>query len=395
VVDQNIAVHQKKINTILKLNQVLFKAGRLTVFVLFLFSTAYLSAQADTLTHKETLPSRIMKLFEIKWRYNSTLLTPVFSYDPTSKVSFGANSYTLIKPKDTTLSFFRPSALGMYFKYSTANWIYVQAQLDQFTNNNWRLIGDMKLNRAYERYYGIEMQQRPEEGLQFSSFQTYFEGTALKGMTDMVYMGMKLDVGYKKVKSLDEFELPLQGGTYAGIGPVFGVETRDNLLFPEKGSYLMVSSVFYTANCEKSGGYISAKVDYRKYFVLWKGIISATQFVTDLNTTNIPYIKMPKVFGQNRLRGISNNNKYIGQNMFYVQTELRKFVYGPFALVAFSGVGNVWSNWNDLPERRLKYSYGGGLRLRVSKENKLNGRFDVGFGPEGDMGIFVLIKEAF
>lgn len=365
-----------------------------TTFLLLLLS-ANLFAQTDSTTEKESLPSRIMRLFEIKGEHNTTLLTPVFSYDPTSKISLGANSYTIIPPHDTAYSYIRPSSLGVYLKYSTANWIYAQAQLDHFSRTNWRILFDAKLNRAYERYYGIEAAKRPYDGIQFSSLQFYLEGSALKGVSKIHYLGLKYDIGLKRTKALENGSLPVEGGTYAGAGPVINIETRDDILYPTKGSFTKASALVYLTNSGGNVAYLSSCFDYRKYFHLWKGIISASQFYTELNTDLVPYIKMPKVFGQNRLRGISNDNKYIGQNMFYLQTELRRHVFGPFALVAFTGAGNVWSAWQDLPQKRLKYSYGGGLRMRVSKDNNLNGRLDMGFGPEGDMGIYILLREAF
>jgi hypothetical protein len=43
----------------------------------------------------------------------------------------------------------------------------------------------------------------------------------------------------------------------------------------------------------------------------------------------------------------------------------------------------------------LKYSYGAGLRFRFNEEQKVNLRVDIGFGNDGNMGVYFGIEEAF
>jgi len=43
----------------------------------------------------------------------------------------------------------------------------------------------------------------------------------------------------------------------------------------------------------------------------------------------------------------------------------------------------------------MKYSYGLGLRFQFNKKQKVNLRADIGFGNDGNRGIYFGIEEAF
>jgi hypothetical protein len=43
----------------------------------------------------------------------------------------------------------------------------------------------------------------------------------------------------------------------------------------------------------------------------------------------------------------------------------------------------------------MKYSVGAGLRFLFNKEEKVNLRMDIGFGSDGNRGVYFGIEEAF
>lgn len=378
------------------LKQYSMKFPFLFICLALLFLTSGKMFSQENTEEKKTLQEKILGIFEFEGKKNTSVITPLAGYNPTSKLSLGLNSYTLFNAKDTTKKDSLPSTLGVYVKYTTANWLYVQTQLSRYTKSNWHISSDIKLNRSFESYYGIALSEKPEDYIKFKSLLFYVKGAFLKGINSNAYGGITYDVGMKNAKPMNVGDiLPFTEGYYMGVGPAFTFEKRENVLCPYGGSYLHTELLYYHSKTAENHSYQTFRFDYRFFFQVRKKLISATQVYSDLNTSQVPYIAMPKLFGQNRLRGISNDNKYMGQNVMYIQTELRQDIIGPIAIVAFGGIGNAFNSFDSLADSKLKYSFGIGGRLRMSQSERLNSRLDVGFGPDGDMGIYIVLKEAF
>ena len=61
----------------------------------------------------------------------------------------------------------------------------------------------------------------------------------------------------------------------------------------------------------------------------------------------------------------------------------------------FAGAGNVADELLNFIFSDMKYSYGAGLRFRFNEKQKVNLRVDLGFGNDGNRGIYFGIEEAF
>ncbi len=77
------------------------------------------------------------------------------------------------------------------------------------------------------------------------------------------------------------------------------------------------------------------------------------------------------------------------------QAEYRQYFWKRLGFVAFAGAGNVSHNILEYDFSNLKYSYGAGLRFLFNKKEKVNLRMDIGFGNDGNRGIYFGIQEAF
>jgi hemolysin activation/secretion protein len=71
------------------------------------------------------------------------------------------------------------------------------------------------------------------------------------------------------------------------------------------------------------------------------------------------------------------------------QAEYRMPVYKRIGIVAFAGLGKVY-NPSELNLDGLHYSYGGGLRYKINKREKLNLRIDYARGDPHYLGYFYL-----
>jgi hypothetical protein len=77
------------------------------------------------------------------------------------------------------------------------------------------------------------------------------------------------------------------------------------------------------------------------------------------------------------------------------QLEYRQYFWWRLSFVVFAGIGEVAPDLLSFRLRELKPSYGAGLRFLFNKEQRVNLRVDLGFGEDGNSGIYFGIEEAF
>jgi hypothetical protein len=63
-------------------------------------------------------------------------------------------------------------------------------------------------------------------------------------------------------------------------------------------------------------------------------------------------------------------------------------------MVVFTGVGDVYHTPSDIKLNTLKYTTGAGIRLAINTKERLNFRFDYGFGRKSN-AFYIMLTEAF
>jgi hemolysin activation/secretion protein len=141
--------------------------------------------------------------------------------------------------------------------------------------------------------------------------------------------------------------------------------------------------------------YNSIIVDLRKYFPVGMEKVLAFQ-VYSLNTTGyeVPIRSLASFGGSNRMRGYYDG-RYKDNNMFILQTEYRFPIYHWLKGVVFGGSGTVSHDIKAFEIQNVKSSFGGGLRIALSKKEKLNLRIDYGIGQGKNNGLYLQLGEAF
>ena len=89
------------------------------------------------------------------------------------------------------------------------------------------------------------------------------------------------------------------------------------------------------------------------------------------------------------------HGRYRDNIYMMLQLEYRQYFWKRLGFVVFGGAGNVSHEITTFTSSTIKVSYGGGLRFLFNKKQKINLRMDVGFGLDGNMGIYFGIEEAF
>jgi outer membrane translocation and assembly module TamA len=129
------------------------------------------------------------------------------------------------------------------------------------------------------------------------------------------------------------------------------------------------------------------------YFNLGQNRILAFNTVGNFNTQGVPFIEMAKVGNDDILRGYARN-RFRDLNFVATQAELRFPLWRRFGGVVFTGVGDVFQTPKDLRLDLLKYTYGTGLRFAINSKERLNVRFDYGWG-RGEQSFYITLTEAF
>jgi hypothetical protein len=107
----------------------------------------------------------------------------------------------------------------------------------------------------------------------------------------------------------------------------------------------------------------------------------------------VPFQLLSKLGGSVMMRGYYEG-RYRAYDMIIFQTEYRFPVWRRFGLVVFAGLGDVTGKMTKFRIRDFKVSAGFGARYLFVPEEKLNLRFDFGFG-KGTSGFYIDFTEAF
>ena len=102
---------------------------------------------------------------------------------------------------------------------------------------------------------------------------------------------------------------------------------------------------------------------------------------------------MTKLGGSHILRGYYEG-RYRDLKMMALQLEYRAPVFSRIGFAVFAGIGDVALNLNDFKSSSIKYSYGLGIRYKLTKNEKVNIRIDFEISDFGN-SLYLTMKEAF
>jgi hypothetical protein len=119
----------------------------------------------------------------------------------------------------------------------------------------------------------------------------------------------------------------------------------------------------------------------------------ALGFTGCFTSGDVPYYDLCAFGQKSNLRGYVAG-QYRDRNMVSAQLEYRGQFYGRWGLVGFAGVGEVAPSVDELDGEDLLPSYGGGVRLMVSRKQRLNVGIDYAVGKD-DYAFYLRYGEAF
>lgn len=154
----------------------------------------------------------------------------------------------------------------------------------------------------------------------------------------------------------------------------FQADTMDDSNYPTMGHDIFVSLGYGDRVKGGSGSFIKSFTNIDYYFTAGRGVIAAE--VTLCNAgSGTPFFLLCSIGGTDSLRGFSST-EYMGQSLASVQAEYRGRFSERFGYAAFLGGGVLQDPISSFASG-LNYSYGVGIRYRVSKAFKVDFSIDV------------------
>ncbi len=324
---------------------------------------------------------------------------PILAYKPETRWILGVSLTYIFKAAKDSIT--RPSYIRTNIAYSQNQQFSAIPAFDYFSKaNRWNLRGRYAYTTFGEDYYGIG-KDAPVSNKEFYSFRMHKAN--LKAATLLIprlYAGLQYN--FEKMYNVETVAGGLMqttqpsgynGYTASGLGFTMYYDNRDHVYFPHRGFLVELSNVFYEKALGSQYNFTNVTLDARNYIHLWKDNVLALQGFINMNEGDIPF-RMEGVIGNEMFMRGYYNGRYRDHYAMAFQAELRKTLWGPFGMVAFAGGGTV-SNTRDGLFSGIKPNMGLGLRVKAIPSQRLNVRFDYGWGADGNTAAYITMHEAF
>ena len=327
---------------------------------------------------------------------------PYAFYTPESGVAVGAGGIMIFYTNKTD-TILLPSKVGFggYYSFTKQYKISVNPAL-YFKQSKIFIQAPVSFGFFLDRFWGIGDDTPDRDSVQYTKRVTtasiLIQSPPLGFMADR--SGLVID--YDNTEIVDKMgnELLLSdsvtgsnGGEILGFGLDLTWENRDNIFFPNTGGYQYVKFIVFPPGTSDFF-FASLELDVKHYWALKPDHVFAINFYLSSAMGETPFYKLPALGGPKRMRGYFMG-RYRDNFYSMFQAEYRQYFWKRLGFVVFGGLGNVASEMLEYDFSTMKYSYGLGLRFQFNKKQKVNLRADIGFGNDGNRGIYFGIEEAF
>lgn len=192
------------------------------------------------------------------------------------------------------------------------------------------------------------------------------------------YMFAKSNLKYRTDTVMPDFVKPIEyNSTLSQLGAIVEFDNRDNIFTPNNGLKFHIDAI--CSNNVLGSDFDFWRSNYYAYIykTLFKKLtvglrIDGQQTFGDPPFYFLPYLDM---------RGVPVN-RYQGKADILSELELRWDLYKRWSLMAYSGTGKAFDNWNEWSDTKYVFTYGTGFRYLLARKFKLRVGVDVAKGPE-------------
>lgn len=290
------------------------------------------------------------------------------------------------------------TAVGLYTLREQFTFAVVGSQY--FRDGLYWLAPRVAFSRFPSEFYGIGNRTKAQAAETFTPLVLRVSTAFSINPIELVYVGLVVAGGFLKILDWKDdgivdqlLERQRASGVPTGIGARLERDSRNDNLYPTKGSIATFTALFYRDSFGGDFNYDELELDARAYLPLALDSVLALQFYATAVIGEPPFDFLPQIGGQYLLRGLELG-RYRDRVYTAIQAEWRVPLFWRLGAVAFAAIGNVYPGFAEVRLDDFKATGGLGLRFAIKKKERVNFRFDVGFSQDGPK-FYLNLLEAF
>jgi len=324
---------------------------------------------------------------------------PALSYSRETSLLFGGMAIVNISSGRKGRKDSQASTLAVYTLRSQ---VAVVVGADAFVLDDALLIStEAAFSRFPASYFGAGNDTRLEDEERYTPQAFAFVGTPALRLTSNTYLGPEVGVSSVEIREVEENRALASGGvpgTEGGLqvaaGAHFRYDSRDKPTYPYRGVLVDWVTLRYDEAMGSDYAYWAMQADARGYVETWPAYVLALRAVGLVQAGRVPFYALAQLGGSQRMRG-HFEGRFRDKNGFVLQTEYRiPPVWWRLGFAVFGAAGQVSPTLGAFRLDRMHYSGGGGVRVLLERDARVNVRVDMGFS-EDDHGLYINLGEAF
>jgi hypothetical protein len=173
--------------------------------------------------------------------------------------------------------------------------------------------------------------------------------------------------------------------TISSIEPFVKFDNRDNLFTPTKGFNAGFKFLYNATWLGADDNYTMAKPYMLAYVPIVKKLYSAYRFDGNFVVGDAPLYALPFI----QLRGIPAM-RYQSDNTLVAETEWRYQFYKRWSVLAFTGLGKAFKDFETFGDINWAYNYGTGIRYEIARDFGIHSGLDFAWGDGNDFAFYIV-----
>lgn len=267
---------------------------------------------------------------------------------------------------------------------------------------HWNLQGGITWEDWPAHFYGIGPGSLETDQSTYETKGVTLEMTLTRWWNQRFFAGIKEQWDYRRLHTDSTFWLipgttpdskVFQSGGALQLGPVLGIDTRDNENWPTRGYLAELRLLGAHKSMPGNYSFTNTQLHLSGFFSLWKDLIWAGKAGGEFLSGTAPFYLLPSPDGVKEIRGIEKG-RFRDQHFIWGQSEFRLPLFWRFSGTLFQEIGQVAPALSEFGHSEIVYSIGAGLRMALDAKEKLHGRGDLSW-TDGGLGLTIYLREAF
>ena len=325
---------------------------------------------------------------------------PYFFFSPETNLAFGAGGLVYFRfSPDTTI---KPSSITPSAYYSVNDQFDVTIIPEFYIGKDFYIYSYFSFGEYIDKFYGIGPESPEIDEPEYEHRSIVAQLNLQPQLSETFRAGLYSRLLHRDI--LDQRKNPYlsdpslkgnSGGICVGLGGVVARDTRDNRFYPSSGVLNQLRAVFYSKAWGSDFDYNRYEIDLRGYSTLGEtgAHILGLQLFGVYTTSGTPFYDMALLGSETIMRGYYQG-RYRDRGLIAGQAEYRTRLFWRIGAVLFAGAGQVMPEIRAINLRKLLPTYGFGLRYQFDLIQKIDVRFDIGFG-KSTTGVYFGVQQAF